>query len=142
MGVQMQNKPARLCVPDITTPYAAKHITLKSIPKRRSRKNMTVYNDIIAQHIGLEEALEALKTVVNLPVTVAEYSLQHSCKNDLQESKPITVSGDYLNVLIEQHFGDADEETIANVQSVKECLPWLADKLQESLFVDITAPMA
>eukprot|EP00953_Heterococcus_sp_UTEX-ZZ885_P015916 8963-Heterococcus_DN1.PRE.2 len=55
MGTQMQNKLARLCVPDSTTPCAAKHMTLTKIPKRRGLKNMIAYNDILAQHVGLKE---------------------------------------------------------------------------------------
>lgn len=124
MGRQMQNKLARLCVPGVTTAVAAKHITLRSIPERRGVVNLTEYNQILAEFPGLKQGLGALK---NLGVPTAH---SFECSG---ESRPVT--GEYLNVLIQKHFGDADEETQVNVQSVRRCLLTLAGKLREPIFV-------
>eukprot|EP00953_Heterococcus_sp_UTEX-ZZ885_P026257 14199-Heterococcus_DN1.PRE.1 len=118
MGTQMQNKLARLCVPDSTTPCAAKHMTLTKIPKRRGLKNMIAYNDILAQHVGLKEGYR-----------------RHS---DSAAKDIRLVTGDYLDAVIQQHFDTADDETIANLQSPKNCLLNAAEKLQESLSADIS----
>jgi hypothetical protein len=92
---------------------------------------MIAYNGIVSQHIGLEEGLEVLQ---GISTAVAPAPHLYS-KSNLEEIRPIT--GDFLDVLIQQYFGTADKETTANVQSVKNCLLDLADKLQESVFVDL-----
>jgi uncharacterized small protein (DUF1192 family) len=129
MGKQMQNKLARLCVPDIITPFGAKHITLKAIPRRKDVKDLTKYNDVVSQFAGLEEGLAALREV---GVETA-HPFQRPSKNGQPHSRPVT--GDYLSVLFDAHFSE-DVETKAHVLSVKECLLTLADELHEPVFVD------
>ena len=129
VGSQLENKLARRCIPDIITPYAARHTTFNRIKSHKGRDEAYVLQ-LKSSFPDLEAGIEALN---ELAVPVA-----HPERMKMEPGPDVPITFGLLESLTLTHFDGSD--ALEPVQQVLACLKAVSEELAEPPFVDTNRP--